>query len=505
MALRGRLTLMSALIVGVTLVLASIVAYAAVRNQLRGQVDDALRAQAATTLHKIGILQSGGLPRGVKVPPLPPSQGGPGNYIQAVGPDGSVLPLDGAAQFGLTIPVTGQDMAVAAGRGQTFFSNRGSGGSHLRVLTVAVPGTNFALELARPVASVDRVLSRLRVVLLLLCLIGTVIAAALSRAFSRQVIAPVTELTSAAEHIETTGDLSRRIVATGDDEVGSMAARFNAMLDRLQTSQAALSASVETQRRLIADASHELRTPVTSLRTNAEVLRDTPALAEEERRAMLSDVADQAEELGALVADLIELARGHENGAEITDVRLDELVAEAVVRAKRNNPMVHFVTWVEPSTVDGAPDRIGRAVNNLLDNAAKHGPPAGPVEVAVRDGEIAVRDHGPGIEPADTEHLFDRFYRGAGARDRPGSGLGLAIVRQVAEAHGGAVSVENAEGGGALFRLRLPAASAPARRPLDDLPHRGGGHREPDAQAPAIGPGRLDLGVDADDAPARVE
>jgi len=349
------------------------------------------------------------------------------------------------------------------------------------------------------------VLSRLRIVLLLLCLVGTAIAAALSRAFSRQVVAPVTELTSAAEHIETTGDLSRRIIASGDDEVGSMAARFNAMLDRLQASQAALSASVETQRRLIADASHELRTPVTSLRTNAEVLRDTPGLGELERRAMLSDVADQAEELGALVADLIELARGHENGAEVTDVCLDELVAEAIVRAKRNTPGVRFVTWLEPSSVEGAPDRIGRAVNNLLDNAARHSPPGEPVEVSVRGGEISVRDHGPGVDPSDAEHLFDRFYRGAGARDRPGSGLGLAIVRQVAEAHGGTVSVENAQDGGALFRLRLPAERPSAREPLDHLPHRVGRHGEPDPHAPAIGPGRLDLGVDADDAATRIE
>ena len=115
-----------------------------------------------------------------------------------------------------------------------------------------------------------------------------------------------------------------------------------------------------------------------------------------------------------------------------------------------------FETRVAPCVVEAAPDRLGRAVNNLLDNAAKHSPPGGVVEVAVVGGEVTVRDHGTGVAAADAPHVFDRFYRGAAARDRPGSGLGLAIVRQVAEAHGGTVAVEDAPGGGALFRLALP-------------------------------------------------
>jgi two-component system sensor histidine kinase MprB len=235
-----------------------------------------------------------------------------------------------------------------------------------------------------------------------------------------------------------------------------MGERFNAMLDRVRGSQHALAESVETQRRLIGDASHELRTPVTSLRTNAEVLRDVPGLDESERRALAAELADQAQELGGLVADLIELARGNEPGFAVEDVRLDEVVAEAVARARRHSPDVRFEVTLAPVSVEGAPDRLGRAVNNLLDNAARHSPPGGCVDVRVAAGEVSVRDRGDGVDPRESEHIFDRFYRGANARDRPGSGLGLAIVRQVAEAHGGAVTVETPEGGGALFRLRLP-------------------------------------------------
>src|SRR4029079_2129042 len=122
---------------------------------------------------------------------------------------------------------------------------------------------------------------------------------------------------------------------------------------------------------------------------------------------------------------------------------------------------VVFETRVAPCVVEAAPDRLGRAVNNLLDNAAKHSPPGGVVEVAVVGGEVTARDHGTGGAPADALHVFDRFSRGAAARDRPGSGLGLAIVRQVAEAHGGTVAVEDAPGGGGAVRLTLP------RRPLE--------------------------------------
>jgi two-component system, OmpR family, sensor histidine kinase MprB len=318
------------------------------------------------------------------------------------------------------------------------------------VLTATL-GPIGAVQVARSLEDSDRVLERLRRVLVVLVALGTALAAGVSRLFSRRVVAPVTELTDAAEHIEATGDLSRRVDAAGHDEVGRMAARFNAMLARLQVSQA-------QQRQLVADASHELRTPVTSMRTNVEVLRDAPAMDEADRRALLDDVVEQAEELGNLVGDLIVLARDGEAPPVTEDVRLDELVDEAVVRARRHAPAVDFTLRSEPCVVSAAPDRIDRAVNNLLDNAAQH---TDRVEVTVSaDGVVAVRDHGPGVPPEDVPLIFDRFYRGATARGRSGSGLGLAIVRQVAESHGGSVRVESPEDGGARFVLTLPGAPA---------------------------------------------
>jgi two-component system sensor histidine kinase MprB len=314
-------------------------------------------------------------------------------------------------------------------------------------------------------------------VLLVLFAAGTALAAALSRLFSRTVMAPITDLSDTAEHIESTGDLDRRIAAPGTDEVGRMAARFNGMLDRLRRSQDALAASIAAQRQLIADASHELRTPVTSLRTNAELLRDAEELDPARRRAMAADVVERSEELSELVSDLIELARGDAPATQVEDVRLDALVGDSVRRAERHATGVRFRTELEPTAMEGAPDRLARAVNNLLDNAAKHSPPGGEVEVRLAGGELTIRDHGPGIDPEELPHVFDRFWRGARVRDRQGSGLGLAIVRQVTEGHGGTVTLEPADGGGTVARLRLPTAPVEAQ-PGEPLTARGAATRE---------------------------
>ena len=136
---------------------------------------------------------------------------------------------------------------------------------------------------------------------------------------------------------------------------------------------------------------------------------------------------------------------------------LDELVAAAVERARRHAPGVTFTAALEPTLVEGVRGRLDRAVANLLDNAAKYGD--GRVEVALRDGVLTVRDHGPGIAAEDLPYVFDRFYRSTAARGRPGSGLGLAIVRQAAEAHGGTVRAGTVPGGGAVLTLALPRSA----------------------------------------------
>ena len=172
---------------------------------------------------------------------------------------------------------------------------------------------------------------------------------------------------------------------------------------------------------------------------------------------------EELDELTSLVSDVVELARGSGPVAVREEVRLDEIVAAAVERTRRRGEL-RFDLELEPSVVRGDPDRIARAVSNLLDNARKWSPADGLVEVALSDGVLSVRDHGPGFDEADVPKVFERFYRAEQARKLPGSGLGLAIVRQTADAHGGYVRAENPAGGGARLVVSFGAAyaSAPA-------------------------------------------
>jgi len=313
-------------------------------------------------------------------------------------------------------------------------------------------GAGAAVQVARSLTEVDHSLGRIKNLLILITGGGIAIAAGLGLAVSRAALAPVRRLTAAAENVTETGDLSDRIEVSGRDELSRLAGSFNAMLGALEESSRA-------QRQLVADASHELRTPLTSLRTNIEVLASERQLPAGERERLLTDVVDQLSEMTTLISGLIDLARGEQQTAEPEEVRLDLVAADAVERARRDRPAVTFSTDLQESTVQGIHSTIERAVANLLDNAAKWSPPGADVEVAVRNGEVSVRDHGPGIDEEDLPHVFDRFYRSRSARGRPGSGLGLAIVRQVAVAHGGEVVAERADGGGTRMTLRLDGAS----------------------------------------------
>jgi two-component system sensor histidine kinase MprB len=480
--LRRRVGLAAAAAVGIAIILACGIAYFVVRGQLVGQVDSALRAQAASLQSDpIGSLDQA-------LPAIPPSAGGPAPYVQAVRADGKVV----ARQGGFALPVNPSAVQVAANGGMPYVSDVHVAGSHLREITFQVPGLSsagmpVAIQLARPLNSVDNVLSRLRLMLALVIIGGMALALVLGRLAARRVLSPLAEVAETAQHVGETEDLASRIHVHADDEVGQLATRFNTMLDRLETSRDQLDESVRAQRQLVADASHELRTPVTSMRTNIELLLADTAMPRDERRRILADVLEQTEELTALIGDLIELARGDLPLGEAEDVRLDEIVEGSLERARRNFPNIRFQASLEPAVVMGVPDRLGRAVNNLLDNAARHSPSAGIVEITAGPRGVRVRDHGNGVDEEDLPYVFDRFYRGASSRGRQGSGLGLAIVRQVADQHQGSVEVENAPDGGAVFTLRLPVV------PGDGLPDgdSGGSAGRPDDPSLARGPEAL--------------
>ncbi len=476
MSFRTRIVIAAGVAVSVAIVLASVAIYLLVQGQLRSQIDDEL-SRLASGVFAIRI-QNGDAVKGVTTlrDPLPPGPdagaqgfksfqvqlpkdalGSSVGYAQFVNAKGKVI---GPPRDDVQLPVTPRALAVARGETPAFFADVEVNGVHARVLTRQV-GKQRAVQAVRSLAGVDDTLDRLLIVLVAVSAGGIGLAVGLGLLVGRTALRPVRQLTAAAEHVATTRDLSRRIDTEGRDELARLARSFNTML-------AALERSLGAQRQLVADASHELRTPLTSLRTNVEVLADVDRLSPDERELLLADVVAQLEELSGLVGDLIDLAREEEATPIREDVRLDDLVAAAAARAERNHPGLRIETELEPCVVRGTPSRLDRAVANLLDNARKWSPAGEPVEVALRDGELTVRDHGPGFAADDMPHVFDRFYRSSAARGRPGSGLGLAIVRQVAESQGGEVDAANAPEGGALVRLRLPA-TAPDPVPALDL------------------------------------
>jgi len=446
MSFRTRLILLGAFAVAMTVVAASAITYVVVRGQLRTEIDDALQARADTLSHiPLRISQGFDTQKFFLEIPGPPL-GAAAGYPQVVTSRGRAFR---PREEGIALPVTKRDRSTAAGSQGAFFSDAHVAGTHVRVLTVPLE-RGYALQIARSLTDTDHALARIKLFLFLIAGSGIAVAAALGLLVSRAALAPVRRLTQTAEEVTETRDLSRRIDESGSrDELSRLASTFNTML-------AALEDSARAQRQLVSDASHELRTPLTSLRTNIEVLSRDDVLAPNEREHLLRDVGEQLLEMTALVSELVELARGDEQPADPEDVRLDLVAADAIDRTKRNRPGVTFNPQLEESLVRGVPSTIERAVSNLLDNAAKWSPPGGEVDVVVRNGELAVRDRGPGIAAEDVPFIFDRFYRAPSARSMPGSGLGLAIVRQVADSHGGTISVEAAEGGGTRMRLQLP-------------------------------------------------
>ncbi|MGA2470716.1 MAG: HAMP domain-containing sensor histidine kinase [Solirubrobacteraceae bacterium] len=486
MSFGRRVTVSVAAAVAVAVVLASLASYLIVRHEFGHAIDKSLERSLLVDrqiVHGQRFPHGHGLGRTFASPPggvtgarrfprprrssspsqrlnyllvggLPNRLGEPG-LVQLITATGVVRPAFGVVH---ELPATNAVEALArAGRGSFLFDTH-LGGSDVRVLAAGIePGV--AVEIDRSISEQEATLANLRLILLIVAAIGIALATLLGSLVARTTLAPVRRLTAAAEHVAATIDLDQRIDEGRRDELGRLARSFNAMLEALDGTIRALDQSARAQRQLIADASHELRTPVTSVRTNLEILQRSDDLAPPERARLITDVVGQLEELSELVVDLIELARDDEHDEPLEDVRMDILVDEAIERTKLHSPQARFEVALEETLVSAVPSRLGRAVNNLLENAVKFAGTDEPIEVRLHDGELEIRDHGPGIDPDELPHIFDRFFRGSRSRSLPGSGLGLAIVRQVVERHAGTVTAGPAPGGGTLVRLRLPLAT----------------------------------------------
>ena len=460
MSIRVRVVALSSAAVAVAIVLALVTAYFVVRSELIGQIDDSLRSQSAFAKRAADA-------GSVNTRRFKPPNDAKG--LAATFPGRDSLTIQSVSRAGKTnaiagtkpqLPLSAADLSIArSGVGQSLHGPVVVSSTRYRVITVGV-GSHGAVMIARSLEGVDRLLGDLRVVLGVLILVGIGIAGVLGFLVARSITRPVIELSDAADTIGKTNDLSMRITLNRDDELGRLAKNFNTMLETIAVSQGALERSVESQRQLVADASHELRTPVSAVRTDVETVLQHPDLSQDERKKILRDADAGLEELAELINDVIELARGDEPVEQVELVRLDHVAQSSIERLGRLASDRVIKSSLSASVVEGRPDRIGRAINNLLDNAHKYSPAGEPITVSVSDGEVRVIDRGAGIPEDERAHLFDRFWRGGDSRTTPGSGLGLAIVRQVAETHGGSALLLSSSDNGSVFVLRLKPVSA---------------------------------------------
>jgi two-component system sensor histidine kinase MprB len=389
--------------------------------------------------------------------------------VQYLSADGTVLTREGSAP----LPVDDADLALASGRrrGVELFRDDEIEGEAVRMLTVGLGGGRGAVQGVRSIEEMNRVLASLGIRILMVT-IGVATAAAVAGVLiGGSVTRRLLRLTGVAEEVAETGALDAAVPAEGSDEVARLGRAFNDMLTALARSEA-------EQARLVQDVGHELRTPMTSLRTNIFTLRGFPELDESTRRDVIADLEGETEELSSLIEEVLEVSSGVSEEEPLTNTEVGGLVAAVAERtAGRWNRSVSLevcdAVWMDLSE-----RQVARAVRNLVDNACKFSPDGSPIEVVVRRGgsgdgeysridsaahplgtemvEVAVLDRGPGFEEADTDAVFGRFHRSAAARSMPGSGLGLSIVAAVAEAHGGGVRADNREGGGARVMMWLP-------------------------------------------------
>jgi signal transduction histidine kinase len=351
-----------------------------------------------------------------------------------------------------------------------------------RMVSVDLPDGSVAL-VGTDLAADERVISRLVRIELAVGLIVLTVLAAAGYVLVRNSLRPLEEVEGTARAIAA-GDLSRRVPEGNErTEVGRLSTSLNGMLSRIETAFRAQQASEEQargsetrMRRFVADASHELRTPLTSIRGFAELYRQGAVRSEEEVRRLMERIEAEGARMGLLVEDLLLLARlDQQRPLTFAPVDLAAIAGDAVHDAKAVQPDRPIVLHLDESLTDvpvvrGDDSRLRQVVGNLVTNALTHTPAGTRITVTVGEAPddpsvlvLRVADEGPGMDPADAERAFERFYRADTSRTRAagGTGLGLAIVSSLVAAHGGSVHLDTAPGRGAVVTVRLPR-SGPA-------------------------------------------
>ncbi|HEY2319879.1 MAG TPA: HAMP domain-containing sensor histidine kinase [Solirubrobacteraceae bacterium] len=441
-SLRARITAAATAAILAAVVLFAVVTVALVDHELRASLDAALR-QRAQEVAELAISTPAVLTdAGALESPVSGRQ----ISVQVVDRRGRIV----ARSLNLGARVLPEDALERAARlhGRTGAEDITFGGHPLRLYVAPIadaagPAAGGAVLVASDTSDIAHTTSRLGV-LVALTGAGVVLVAALAAAaLTRRGLRPLRALAAAAGEIEATADPARRLPEAATlDEIGQLTGVLNRMLASLEEARAG-------ERRLLADASHELRTPVTALLGNVEYAARHGADPE-----VMDELRHDTLRLARLVDSLLALERVEEGTQTLEPLRLDHLVRETL---DAQDPGRVHLGGLDPVTVNGDNNALRRALGNLIENGLVHGPRGGGVTVWLeRDdatARLSVVDEGKGPDPAERDRLFERFWRGGDASDRPGSGLGLSIVAAIAEHHRGRVVVD-----GSTFTIELPRA-----------------------------------------------
>ena len=434
-SVRGRITVAAMVVVGVALAAAAFVLVVTLRSNLTGDVESTALLGAQAMAAEIA---AGGGPDQLEL-------SGDDEFVQVIDASGSVVWMTGEAE-GMEVIA---DMAPGASRIVTFPPEEE------RFAVAAVSSGDLVVVAGRSLEHVDESSRALIALLFFGVPVLTLVLGVITWFVVGRALRPVDEIRSEVESISA-ADLSQRVpVPNSRDEVADLAETMNRMLQRLEAAQKA-------QRRFVADASHELRSPLASIRQHAEVAIAHPDPAEEEQLA--DSVLAEAIRMQQLVDDLLLLARADEItlATRVAAVDLDDLVLEEARRLLDSTPFEIDTTGVEAARTRGNSGALRRLVRNLGENAARHA--ATRIALATRENgdavELSVDDDGPGIPEEQQAAVFERFVRldEARTRDDGGSGLGLAIVAEVASSHGGSSRATDSALGGARIEVRLPSA-----------------------------------------------
>jgi heavy metal sensor kinase len=452
---RLRLALAFAAVMAVVLVGVGAFLYVRLAHELDRSIDQNLRSRASDLAGVVqadeGVLGESGTARLLEADE---------SFAQVVAPDGRVLDATGPAVA--TSLLSPSEVARAA-RSTIVLERRTTpaGDEPVRLLATPVEARGGPVIVVVGASTGDRAeaLDSLRRLLFIGGPIALVLASVAGYALTAAALRPVDAMRRRADTITSAGDAQRLPVSPAHDELSDLARTLNAMLDRID-------AAAERERRFVADASHELRRPVTSLKAELEVALRRARSRDELQAALLSAVAD-ADMLAHLADDLLLLASARDGGlalrrAPVAVGDLLEGVARRFALRARAAERPILLADAAPETISADRLRLEQALDNLVDNALRHG--GGAVTLSARRRgavlDLTVADEGSGLPDAFLQHAFERFRRADDARTGEGAGLGLAIVEAVAEAHGGAASIRNVDGGGALATISLPLAAA---------------------------------------------